>query len=137
MTAERFLDTNILLYSGSQAAEDAPKRRIATQLVASLDFAISTQVVQEYLSNAIRKKELGLSARNVQDFLDSLDVITVLPVTVTLIRNAWRLRARHALSHWDASIIAAALELGCHTLYSEDLHHGQNYDGVRVINPFL
>jgi predicted nucleic acid-binding protein len=137
MTAERFLDTNILLYAGSQAPEDGSKHRTAAQLVASLDFAISTQVVQEYLSNAIRKKELGLSARNVQDFLDSLDVITVLPVTVPLIRNGWRLRSRHALSHWDATIIAAALELGCHTLYSEDLKHGQVYDGVRVINPFL
>lgn len=137
MTAERFLDTNILLYAGSQAAEDAPKRRIAAQLVASLNFAISTQVVQEYLSNAIRKQELGLSSRNVQDFLDSLDAISVLPVTVPLIRSAWRLRLRHVLSHWDATIIAAALELGCHTLYSEDFTHDQNYDGVKVINPFL
>lgn len=137
MTAERFLDTNILLYAGSQAVEDAPKRRIAVQLLASLDFAISTQVVQEYLSNALRKKELGLSARNVQAFLDSLDDITVIPVTVPVIRNAWRLRALHPLSHWDAAIIAAALELGCHTLYSEDLTHGRNYDGVRVVNPFL
>lgn len=137
MTAERFLDTNILLYSGSQAAEDESKRRIAAQLVARLDFAISTQVVQEYLSNALRKKELGLSARNVQTFLDSLDAISVLPVTVALIRHAWQLRSRYALSHWDAAIIAAALELGCHTLYSEDFTHDQHYDGVRVINPFL
>ena len=37
-------------------------------------------MVQEYLSNALRKKELGLSTRNVQAFLDSLDDITVIPV---------------------------------------------------------
>jgi len=36
-----------------------------------------------------------------------------------------------------AVIIAAAYELGCATLYSEDFSHGQDYDGVRVVNPFL
>jgi predicted nucleic acid-binding protein len=47
------------------------------------------------------------------------------------------LRRRHQLSHWDATFIAAAQELGCHTLYTEDLSHGQEYAGVRIINPFL
>ena len=37
----------------------------------------------------------------------------------------------------DAVILAAAKRLGCHTVYSEDLNHGQDYDGVRVVNPFL
>ena len=137
MTADRFLDTNILLYSGSQAADDTPKRRIAAQLVASLDFAISTQVVQEYIANALRKRELGLSELNVQALLDSLDAIVVLPVSVHLIRKAWALRALYSISHWDATIVAAAQELGCQTLYSEDLQHGQTYDGVKVVNPFL
>ena len=36
-----------------------------------------------------------------------------------------------------SAIIAAALELGCETVYSEDLNHGQLYAGVRVVNPFL
>ncbi len=136
MTADRFLDTNILLYAGSQAPADASKRVIAAKLVASLDFALSTQVVQEYISNALRNKELGLSELNVQALLDSLDAVPVLPVSVPLIRRAWSLRSFHPLSHWDATIVAAAQELGCHTLYSEDLTHGQNYDGVTVINPF-
>jgi predicted nucleic acid-binding protein len=102
-----------------------------------LDFAISTQVVQEYISNALNKKALGLSTQNVEDFIRSLDAITVLPVTLPLIRSAWRLRSRFLVSHWDATIIAAARELGCHTLYTEDFNHGQDYDGVRVMNPFL
>ena len=41
------------------------------------------------------------------------------------------------MSHWDATIIAPAQNLGCVTLYSEDMSHGQNYGGVRVNNPFL
>jgi hypothetical protein len=47
---------------------------------------------------------------------------------------------RHAtafqLSYWDAAILAAAKQMGCRTVYSEDLNAGQNYDGVTVINPF-
>jgi hypothetical protein len=40
-------------------------------------------------------------------------------------------------SFWDAMIIRSAQELGCQTLYSEDLNPGQAYAGVRVSNPFL
>lgn len=137
MTAESFLDTNILLYSGSRAPADAAKRAIAEQLVGGLDFAISTQVVQEYMANAIRKKQLGLSEANVQALLDCLDFIPVVPVTLALVRQAWALRSRHSLSNWDAAILAAAQEHGCRTLYTEDLAHGQVYDGVKVVNPFL
>ena len=36
-----------------------------------------------------------------------------------------------------SSAPAAAAELGCKTLYSEDMSHGQDCGGVRVINPFL
>jgi predicted nucleic acid-binding protein len=36
-----------------------------------------------------------------------------------------------------AAIIVAARRLGCDILYSEDLNHGQDYDGVKVVNPFL
>jgi len=28
------------------------------------------------------------------------------------------------------------MQLGCTALYTEDLNHGQNYDGLQVINPF-
>lgn len=136
MIVDCFLDTNILLYAGSQAPGDRRKREIAVALIAPLQFAISTQVVQEYIANALGKKELGLSADNVEAFLASLDHIQVMPVTVPLIRRAWGIRARHQISHGDSTIVAAALDSGCETLYSEDLKHGQNYDGVKVTNPF-
>ena len=29
------------------------------------------------------------------------------------------------------------MELGCTKLYSEDLNHGQTYESVHVINPFV
>ena len=41
-----------------------------------------------------------------------------------------------ALSSYDSLIVAAALDAGCKTLYSEDLQHGQQIEGVTVTNPF-
>ena len=61
----------------------------------------------------------------------------VQPVTHELVIAAVIFRRRFHLSQWDATILAAAAELGCKTLYSEDMSHGQDYGGVRGINPFL
>ena len=45
-------------------------------------------------------------------------------------------RRRFQLSYWDAAIIEASRALGCAEVLSEDLGDGQDYGGVRVINPF-
>ncbi len=41
------------------------------------------------------------------------------------------------LSHWDRMLIAACIDAGVRTLYSEDLGDGVAYDSVTVINPFV
>ena len=40
------------------------------------------------------------------------------------------------MSYWDAAILAAAKQMACHTVFSEDMNDGQNHDGVTVVNPF-
>ena len=137
MTAECLLDTNILLYAGSNAAEDTAKQSCAAALILDQSFALSAQVLQEFISNALRKPALGISEANIDATLELSRHVPVLPITRDLVVRAVALRRRHQVSHWDSTIIAAALELGCHTLYSEDFTHGQSYDGVTVINPFL
>lgn len=137
MTAEVFLDTNILLYACSAAEADAGKQSIAGKLILETDFALSAQVLQEFIANALRKKALGISERQIDATMDLAAQVPVLPITHELVVSAVILRRRLRLSHWDACIIAAARTLGCHTLYTEDLNHGQDYDGVRAVNPFL
>ena len=136
MTAEAFFDTNILLYAGSSAAADANKQRIAEELLLTVPFSISAQVLQEYIANALGKKSLGLDEDNISAMLEALAIVEVLPITRELVSHAFQLRRRFQISHWDATILAAAMELGCRTLYTEDLNHGQDYGGIRVINPF-
>lgn len=57
------------------------------------------------------------------------------PVTLESVISALRLRRRYQFSIWDSTILAAVLELGCSTLYSEEFSHGQRYDGVTFLNP--
>ena len=136
MSGEVFLDSNVLLYSCSAAPEDAGKRKVAENLILNNPFAISTQVLQEYIANALRKPRLGITESNIDATLEMAAMVRVQPVTFELVVSAVMLRRRFQLSQWDATIIAAAAELGCQTVYSEDMNHGQDYGGVHVVNPF-
>lgn len=134
--ADVFLDANILLYACSSADADAPKQKRADDLIQNTRFGLSAQVLQEFIANALRKKTLGITESQIDAALTLAAGVPVVPVTLELILVGTTLRRRYPISHWDSTILAAALELGCHTLYSEDLHHGQDYGGVRVVNPF-
>ena len=137
MIAEVFLDANILLYASSRAPLDGNKSRKAQELILNQPFALSSQVLQEFIANALRKKDLGITEANIDATLELATHVPVLPVSLELVISAVTLRRRFQISHWDATIVAAAQELGCKTLYTEDLNHGQKYGGVQVINPFL
>ena len=52
-------------------------------------------------------------------------------------RAAFTIRERFGLSYWGSAILAAARECGCDAVYSEDLSDEQDYNGLRVINPFV
>ena len=136
MTAEEFLDTNVLLYACSSAPADATKQSIAEQLILESNFAVSAQVMQEFIANALRKKSLGISESQIDASMELLGHVPVLPISRELVLAAIGLRRRFQISHWDACILAAADNLRCSVLYSEDLNHGQEYDGIRVLNPF-
>jgi predicted nucleic acid-binding protein len=52
------------------------------------------------------------------------------------ILGAIGLQQRYRTSFWDAMILWSARHLGCNEVWTEDLSEGQDYDGVRVVNPF-
>lgn len=135
MHAEFFLDTNILLYAASSAKSEQNKRNKARELLAMEGGGLSVQVQAEFYVNATGKFKLPHD--KVVGILESLDSYPVLSLTEAVFWAALQFKGHYQLSYWDSAIIAAALELGCHTVYSEDLNHGQSYAGVRVINPFI
>ncbi|MEI6676047.1 MAG: PIN domain-containing protein [Verrucomicrobiota bacterium] len=129
------MDTNILLYAASRAAGEQQKRIKARELLGLEEVGLSVQVLAEFYVNATAK--LKLPDDKVIQVLESLENYPILPISEALFWAALTLKKRYQLSYWDSAILAAAVELGCHTVYSEDLNHGQIYSGVRVLNPFL
>lgn len=59
-----------------------------------------------------------------------------LALTLGLHAAARVLTEAHQLSFYDALIVAAAIEAGCDTLFSEDLQHGRAIGGLSIVNPF-
>lgn len=57
-------------------------------------------------------------------------------ITTGVLDDALAIKARFQLSYWDSAIIAAAKQGNCLQVLSEDMNDGQDYGGVKVVNPF-
>jgi predicted nucleic acid-binding protein len=135
MSAKVFLDTNLLIYYTADNLEK--KKRVRELLLASTTILISTQVVNEFVAVTVRK---GIHPRDeaIRYALEFMDLFTVIPVDVPVVRRSFDLMGKHGFSNWDSLILAAALEHSCALLYSEDLQHGQIIDRrLTIINPFI
>ena len=133
----RFVDTNILLYAVSTAAEERGKTMIALSLLDQKDLALSVQVLQEFYVQATRPgKPKRLSHEQATSLIESFLRFPVQEITLGLMHSALAARVRFGISYWDAAIIEAARALGCDTVLSEDLNAAQDYGGVKVVNPF-
>ncbi|NQX00329.1 PIN domain-containing protein [bacterium] len=138
METERvFVDTNVFLYAASMAPEDARKKELAAKVIHHPGLVVSSQVIQEFISAALRRPALGLGEAQIDVWLGFFSPEQVQVLTLPVIRHAIVLRRRYQLSHWDSTIIAAALAAGCGTLFSEDLSHGQVFDSLTVHNPLF
>ena len=135
----RFVDTNVLLYAVSGVAASERKRERALGILDERDLGLSVQVLQEFYVQATRASRPDrLDPDDAWALVESFVVrYPVQETTVDLIRAAWVGSGRYRISYWDAAIIEAARLLGCAELLSEDLSHGQDYSGVKVVNPFL
>ena len=137
MSVENFLDTNIFVYLFDET--DADKRARAEQLVQQAleneTGCISYQVVQETMNIITRKlKATPEKARQMLDY--ALIPLWRVNPTRTLYQRGLDLQTRYKFSFYDSLIVAAALDAGCKTLYSEDLQHGQHIEGIVITNPF-
>ncbi|MCB1544251.1 MAG: PIN domain-containing protein [Methylobacteriaceae bacterium] len=138
MNGDCFLDTNILLYSISDAPDERAKRERAIALLRTGRCALSAQVIQEFYWQATRPTKSGpLAHEEALALVQSFMRFRFQDTTAALIIAALDIKPRYRLSYWDAAIVAAAQALGCGTLYSEDMAHGMSIGATRVVNPFL
>ncbi len=135
------VDTNVFVYFMDR---DEPRKQ--AKAVELLDYLVHEdvetvliwQVAAEFL-NCLRRWE-NEGRINRQEILENFNRLEamfrcVLPAKPVL-RKSLDLSSRYSLSHWDAMLVAACIEAGVHTLYSEDLTPGALYDSVTVVNPF-
>jgi predicted nucleic acid-binding protein len=136
--ADCFLDTNILLYAVSTDPAEVSKMGKARALVQSANWAWSAQVAAEFLrASTSPRQSKPLTRAEARRWVELWMAFPMTAVDGALVLAAVDIAERFQLSHFDAQILAAAQRMGCATVYSEDLNHGQDYGGVRVLNPFL
>jgi predicted nucleic acid-binding protein len=131
------VDTNVLIYAHDP--RNPVKQNKAVALIASLtDGVLLWQVACEYVAASRKLAPFGLNPQ--QSFADLKrlrGVWTLALPTWAVLDTAERLMATDNLSFWDAMIVAACMENGIHTLYSEDFDCSTtSLTGVTIINPF-
>ncbi|MGD0190680.1 MAG: PIN domain-containing protein [Rhizomicrobium sp.] len=132
-----FLDTDILLYSISRDAAETRKRDIAIGLLDRDDGAVSIQVLQEFYVQATRDTRTDRISHDIAvGLMRTWMRFRVQDTTLSILNSALEIKSGFGLSYWDSVIVAAARALNCTQLYSEDLRHGLEIDGVTVTNPF-
>jgi predicted nucleic acid-binding protein len=134
----QFVDTNVLIYAHDTSAGD--KRSRARDLIADLWEsglgALSVQVLQEFYVNVTEKVAKPLPHEVASQIVSDLSVWQVHRPGVEQVLDAIRLQQRYQITFWDAMIVVSAIELGCTTLWSEDLNRGQMYGPVKVAAPY-
>ena len=133
MSAERpFFDTNVLIHVYRL---NDPRAEMAELLLAK-GGVVGVQTLNEFVSVAHRK--LKMPWKLILDALDDIGVLcpSPVPLTVAIHEKALRIAQRYHYHVYDSLMIAAALEASCHTLFSEDMRHGQAIESLTIRNPF-
>ena len=135
-TVPAFVDTNVWVYA--LTTTDKPRQRQAEELLRSLDTpCINGQVLRELGRVLLQKQGIGEAA-----FRELIPVILsscrLAQDTTSTLLLASDLRERYKFAYWDSLIVAAAVDAGCNTLYTEDMQHKQVIEGrLTLINPFV
>ncbi len=135
------VDTNVLVYAVDTA--EPIKSRLAQELLKSLaseplPLVVPWQVAAEFLTCMRRWEDSGRINRTdtnayLNKFILSLPIIYP---TANSLSIALDVSDKHSLSHWDSMLLAACVEAGIDTLYSEDFTHDTIYGTVKVLSPF-
>ena len=136
MAAESFIDSGIIIHAYDTDA--GRKREIAKAILLGGwqhpgTVAISVQVLLEFFVTATRR---GIESTTVHQIITDLSRWPVIDNTVERFGHGLAIRQRWQVSLWDSMILSAAHASGATKLITEDLNHGEDYGGVRAVNPF-
>jgi len=132
-----FIDTNILVYTLDQKNIEKRDmaRKIVKKVVESHQPVISTQVIKEFY--VVASSKLKADPIVVKNIIHNFHNMEIVNNDLDLIEQAIDISILSQLSFWDSLIIAAAEKANCEYVLSEDLNSGQNYRGIKLLNPFI
>ena len=87
-----------------------------------------------------RRQQIALDVYSRRCLEPSHGVSRVFPLTLpaaSIFPRAQDLHLNEGVSFWDALIVAACLELGVQTVYSEDIPARDSFGPLKMINPFV
>jgi predicted nucleic acid-binding protein len=138
MTANVFVDTNVLVYA-RDARNPAKQSRAAgwlERLWRERTGRTSVQVLSEYFVAVTRKLDPGMAPADAWDDVAALFCWEPCPIDTALLARGREIASRHRIGWWDSLIVAAAEAQNCSLLLSEDLQDGGVYGRVTVRSPF-
>jgi predicted nucleic acid-binding protein len=131
------IDTNILAYAFDQSVD--PRTARAKQFLTRLDVSDTVllwQVAIEFGSVLRRLKNSGRFPGDPDDALAEIAAAYRLVVpSPGVLALAGMLRKEHAVSYWDSFLLAACIDAGVTTRYTEDRQSAGTIQGVSIVNP--
>ncbi len=135
----QFVDTNILVYAHdlSSGEKHNKAKALLDELWNTGMGCLSIQVLQEFYVTITQKVAKPLDSDIAAQRIRDLTFWNLHTPGSEDILGAINFQQRYRISFWDAMILWSAQQLGCDTLWSEDLNPGQEYAGLVVENPFV
>ena len=136
MTAEVFLDTNVLVYAFDPSAPT--KQAQARHLLSTPRWSVSWQVIQEFSHVALHRFATPMTPTDLHDYVRVIlwPRCRVLP-SLALHEAAVHLHRQTQFRFYDCLVVASALASGATTLFSEDLQTGRRIGQLTITNPFV
>lgn len=130
-------DTNVLIYSCDHS--DPVRQQRAFELLAAVeDGVLLWQVAVEFVAASRKLASQGFTSADAWARLrEFMDVLTLVMPSPRVFDYAQPLHEKQGVSFWDAMILAACVDCGVKTLYSEDLRGSTIKNGPTVVNPFV
>jgi predicted nucleic acid-binding protein len=135
-----FFDTNVLVYQFDRTAPTKQKRAegLIERYILEGRAVISSQVIQEFMNVSLKKFDTKLSVEELELVMaDLLKPLCAHVPSFDFYERALKLYSSKSVGFYGAMIIQAAVDLGCKTLYSEDLQDGQQFGALTIKNPFV
>ena len=129
------VDTNVLIYACDQA--DPKRQKVALDLITNAQNGVLLwQVACEFISASRKLHKQGFTSTHAWNRL--AEFRELLPLVLPTDGILARAKELHLMrtSLWDALILAACVEAGVDTFYSEDVPGFDDFEGTRVVNPF-